>query len=189
MTHYEKLESINPILPWAILVFALWLGAYVIRTRLPALWAPLTRWPDSKRPLSKIVQGLPTVIAGAAFAGVQLGDVEGAVLGAMAGALAPVWHHILKASPAPYRGAMSDAAKKLINARKSAGLLVLLAIGCGGDRPPKTAAEILTSDEVLCVAEQSASAAKRAASCKNDSCIDAVYQEAEEGKISCLEVY
>jgi hypothetical protein len=110
---YSSLYSLHPLAPWAVLVAALWGTAYVIRARFPALWLPLTLWPNPAHPVAHVVQGLPTVFAGAVFAGLAQGNVESAVAGAVCGALAPIWHHLLKAAPSEYRGQLGRVTSSL----------------------------------------------------------------------------
>lgn len=103
------LAAIHPALPWALIPLALWLTTYATRRWLPSAWVKLDAWmlPIGK-PASNFVLSLPSVAAGA-LAGVYLmggGDYGQAVLGALAGVLAPLWHHFLKALPVvPYDGA------------------------------------------------------------------------------------
>jgi len=69
------------------------------------VWALLDLWPSVSAPVSRVLLGLPSVIMGAAVGASALNvDPLAAVKGAVAGALAPIIHHVLKALPVPYRG-------------------------------------------------------------------------------------
>ncbi|HSC87431.1 MAG TPA: hypothetical protein VLC09_09190 [Polyangiaceae bacterium] len=142
---YDYLTNIHPLLPWGLLTLSTWLLVYSVRRWLPSLWLPLTLWPNPEGPASVVVQGLPSVIFAAAFAGVTTGEPINTVLGAVAGALAPLWHHALRWLPGPYQGALhaaaTQAAKRVAaweKAKKAGGasLLVLLVLGCSPKLPP-----------------------------------------------------
>ena len=175
---------------------ALWLAAYVVRARFPVLWMPFTRWPNPESPISHVIQALPTTAIGAAFAGWQLGGLDGALRGALWGAGAPVLHHVVKALPVKYRGALNDAATKWLNAQKAGGVgLLLLLTGCSSSLPsPSEITEALdaelTAEQRECVGAVSAGATLRAGVCgKNNegSCNnDRIFAEALEAKLACL---
>lgn len=147
MTH-----SFHPLLPYLILSSLVWLTVYSVRRWLPSAWAPLTRWPSAESPASHVLQGLPSVILGAIGASLTSpGEpVWSAVYGAIAGALAPLWHHLLRALPCPYQGVLRDAvwsSSKRAEAWAKAqdagkvGLLVLLLVGCQSTLSPAQQAE------------------------------------------------
>jgi len=103
------LAAIHPALPWALIPLAIWCTTYATRRWLPSLWAKLdAKLLPTGKPVSNLLLSLPSVAAGG-LAGVYLmggGDYKRAVLGALAGVLAPIWHHVLKALPVvPYDGA------------------------------------------------------------------------------------
>jgi hypothetical protein len=104
----EFLEAIDPNAPWACLVAASWLGTYAARRWAPTLWAALLKWGPEGGVLEHALQTLPGAMASAAFAALGTGgDALAAAKGAAVSLLAPIAHHVLKASPlVPYRGAM-----------------------------------------------------------------------------------
>lgn len=121
------LLHIHPVAPWALLTLGVFLAIYASRKFFPKLWA----WFDSITPdgaLSHVIQGLPAVGLGAIIGVIaDGGDFAIAWKGAIAGAIAPVLHLILRALPVPYQGAVKSVIAK-------AGLIVLVALltGCGG---------------------------------------------------------
>lgn len=141
---HAGLASVHPIAPYGFLAFCLWLGAYGVRRWLPSLWLPLTLWPDRESPVAHVIQALPTTVVGAAWAGFTTGgEPLEFVFGALSGACAPVWHHVLKALPIEYRGPLHDAAARLWQSlkRASRGLLVLSVLllalpSCAGATSP-----------------------------------------------------
>lgn len=104
--------NVHPMAPWAALAFGIWLGAYLVRKYAPNLWERAAMWGPNDARLTKVWQALPSVIVGAAFAawsapdGQAIGD---AVKGAVVATGAPLWHHLLKASPLAYRGGSPPA--------------------------------------------------------------------------------
>lgn len=123
-----SLASAHPLLPWLALVGLVWSIVYIVRRWLPALWVPLTRWPSPESPASHVLQGLPSVLLGAALGAIATpdGDASAAVYGALAGALAPLWHHALRALPGPYQGALRDAARRAADRLRGVGRASLL---------------------------------------------------------------
>lgn len=108
---YDLLFTLDPSAPYLALALGLFLAVWAVRRFLPSLWLPLTLVGAPGSPLSHILQTLPSVIFGAVFAAYSTGDgVHEAVRGAVAGALAPTIHHILKLAPGPYQGALNLAA-------------------------------------------------------------------------------
>jgi hypothetical protein len=71
-------------------------------------WAALLKWGKPGGLTEHVLQALPGVMASAAIAALGSGgDPLQAAKGAAVAALAPLWHHLLKALPGlPYRGAM-----------------------------------------------------------------------------------
>jgi hypothetical protein len=105
----EWLEAINPAAPWLALTLTSWLACIVIRKRCPTLWSALLAWGPPNGALEKILGSLPSVVASTVVAAIGTGgDPWGAALGAVMGALAPVLHHAVKASPLPYRGDLGN---------------------------------------------------------------------------------
>lgn len=105
---------VHPLAPWVVLGAAIWLGQYLIRKYRPTWWERFALVGPETENLSKLWQALPSLVLGTAWAAWSSGwDVKLAVFGALAGALAPLWHHILKATPnwlVPYRGGSFPAA-------------------------------------------------------------------------------
>ena len=123
MQAIEYLQSIHPVLPWAILTALIWAVQWAIRKWAPGIWERAANVPfgDDKplvpvvRVARKVWQGLPSVLVGALIGALAIGqDPRGAWLGALAGAVAPVWHELLKAFPGPYRGGSPPAAALLL---------------------------------------------------------------------------
>jgi hypothetical protein len=115
----NTLAGVHPLLPWSILTLAIWLGAYAVRKFAPALWRVpallslrdqlLAAYPQAATLWELawgVWQALPSVGAGALLGAWQLGTEPGAAWkGAIAGAIAPLWHHAAKALPwLPYLG-------------------------------------------------------------------------------------
>ena len=112
----ETLEAFHPAAPGAILVALVWLSQYLVRRFAPNAWETMADLPfNGARPaatmLRKVWQALPSIATGA-FLTALTGDgsITDAVLGAVLGALAPVWHEVLKALPVPYVGGKPPAA-------------------------------------------------------------------------------
>jgi hypothetical protein len=111
------LAAINATLPYSVLTVAAYGLIYAWRKLSPASWLWLeSRLPwaaelDAGEVLAKnIALSLPSIVIGAALAALTSGGgVLPAVLGAVAGAFAPLLHHVRKALPFdPYRGAVAD---------------------------------------------------------------------------------
>ncbi len=176
----SALESVHPLTPWLALSGAIWLVVYAVRRWLPGIWVRLAAWPSHESPVSHVLQALPSVVIGAAWAaGTTPGaDVWTAVGGALSGALAPVAHHILKALPVPYQGPVRDVAYRAARGVWP-GLIVLFSSGCGGSAPePNVARELCYGDERLRYQEA-------AAKCDTDECIDALDEETLARRAEC----
>lgn len=103
----DALASIHPDVPWVALTAAIWIAQWLVRRYAPRAWDVCFSWipADTGDMLARVAQGLPSVLAGAAIPALASGgDWRDAATGALFGALAPVWHHVLKAAPVPYRG-------------------------------------------------------------------------------------
>lgn len=109
-------SNLHPAAPWALLTVGLWLSVFCVRKYLPEVWIKLERIGPQSAPASVVFQSLPTILAGA-LAGVYLsgGAFGDAWKGALSGAVAPLLHHLLKASPLPYQGARSLTEKDLMS--------------------------------------------------------------------------
>lgn len=111
------LEDIHTALPAAILVALIWGSQYLVRRFIPNAWEGMANLPFPNgvhRPAlalaRKAWQALPSIATGALLASLTTGDTTDAVVGAILGALAPIWHEALKALPVPYRGGKPPAA-------------------------------------------------------------------------------
>lgn len=109
--------------PWFGLTLAIFLVVYLVRRYRPAWWTAL----DSITPdgaAGGVLQALPATLLGALWgvAESHQGDYSKAWKGALAGAVAPLVHHALKASPLAYQGAVKAI---------STGALLLFFTGCG----------------------------------------------------------
>lgn len=111
------LESFHPALPAGILVAGIWLQNYLVRRFVPNLWESIANLPfrnGAHRPAVELArkawQALPSVATGAFLAAMSSGETTDAVVGAVLGLLAPVWHEALKALPIPYQGGKPPAA-------------------------------------------------------------------------------
>ncbi len=108
----ELISALPPGVPWAALTAVIWLAAYLVRRYLPNLWELPANIPFGTSDLAptvklarKVWQGLPSVLAGALAGAYMMGqDPARAWKGALAGALAPIWHEFLKGLPGPYTG-------------------------------------------------------------------------------------
>lgn len=108
----------HPAAPAILLVGAIWLVNYLVRRFVPNLWERIANIPfpnGAHRPAVELArkawQALPSVATGALLAAISTGDATNAVVGAILGLIAPVWHEALKALPVPYRGGKAPAAE------------------------------------------------------------------------------
>ena len=142
MTYLENLGG--PLLPLAVLTVAIWLAVYSVRRWAPRVWRALERCvpAGTSTPVANLLMALPSVAFGAALAASMSGEVSPVVAfyGAIAGTMAPVLHHLLKALPwVPYGGPVRDALWRKVQERLKmlgAGIVLLLA-GCAPARPPE----------------------------------------------------
>lgn len=105
----EALAAYHPALPWLLITAATFAGAWAIRRWLPSLWGVLFAWvpADVSERTAHALQAFGVAAPGAVLGAVASGlDPVHALLGLLAGLLAPVVHHALKAAPVPYRGAL-----------------------------------------------------------------------------------
>jgi hypothetical protein len=112
------LETFHPALPAGLLVAAIWLANYLVRRFIPHVWETIANLPfpnGAHKPVlelaRKVWQALPSIATGALLTSLTgNGGITEAVFGAVLGALAPVWHELLKALPVvPYRGGKPPA--------------------------------------------------------------------------------
>lgn len=112
---YQWLFDVSPFLPVVVLSAIIMGAVYAVRRWAPNVWIRLEAIiPEgTDDTVAHVLLGLPSVIAGAAFGAVSSGaDPTRSVLGAIAGALAPVFHHFLRALPIEYQGPVRDAVWK-----------------------------------------------------------------------------
>lgn len=103
----ETLASIHPLAPWVFLSLAIWAGVTVWRKHWPQSWEWFSNWPSPTSAAAHMIQALPSAIIGAAFAAWSTGGgIDMAAMGAISGLGAPLIHHILKAAPGSYKGAL-----------------------------------------------------------------------------------
>lgn len=104
--------------PYTALAFGIFFAAYCIRRWKPTWWKKLTM--DSS---SDLIQSIPVVLIGLIAGGATPLEVEYTALSSL---VAIGIHHLLKLSPAKYRGAVKDiageAADKWLEAKKRASL-------------------------------------------------------------------
>lgn len=102
--------EIYSIAPWFACTVAVWLIVYAIRKHAPYVWEYFEGMGDVGATAARILQGLPSIMLGVWVSAVANGgDIENLWKGAIAGAFAPLLHHVLKASALPYQGANGDA--------------------------------------------------------------------------------
>lgn len=141
----KYLESTGgPLLPLALLTVAIWLTVYAVRRWLPRVWLRLELCipTGTKTPVANLLLALPSVAFGAALAASLSGEVSPGVAfcGAIAGTMAPVLHHLLKAIPwVPYGGPVRDALWRRVQERirKMGGMILMAVVGCMPNRPPE----------------------------------------------------
>lgn len=110
------LETLWTPLPAVLLIVAIWLAQYLVRRFAPDVWESVANLPfNGARPAASVLrkawQALPSVISGALVAALTGdGSFNDTFFGAVAGALAPVLHELLKAAPVPYVGGAPPAA-------------------------------------------------------------------------------
>lgn len=100
------LVAINPALPAVALVLVLWAPQAAMRRWLPGLWTRFAALGPQAQLARQLFQGLPSVVGGALLGALSAGgDPWEAATAALVGAVAPFWHHLLKALPfVPYDG-------------------------------------------------------------------------------------
>jgi hypothetical protein len=108
----DSLALIHPDAPWVGLTLGIWLVQWALRRWAPGVWSVLFSWvpADMGKMSRSVAMGLPSVIVGAALPAMAAGvDWRAAAIGAGMGAIAPLWHHLLRAAPGPYQGALRRA--------------------------------------------------------------------------------
>lgn len=105
----DTIAILHPDAPWVALTLGIWIVQWACRRWAPGLWQACFRWvpEDTGKMARAVMMGLPSVVVGAALPAMAAGvDWKAAAVGAAMGALAPVWHHVLRAAPGPYQGAL-----------------------------------------------------------------------------------
>lgn len=149
------LEAIHPMTPWLALSLGAWATVYLWRKLLPGLWLCLE---TLDKPLSIAIGALPSVIMTTAVGALTAGSDPWIVVGAsLMGVAAPLFHHLLKALPIPYRG---EPTAKPVPTSRTMLLLVLMCGGCG------------SSQREICYAESRARFVVAQESCDDEACID-----------------
>lgn len=101
--------------PTGLLALVIFFAVYAARKLAPGLWTVVLKWVPSlgfdETPvlelLHKLVQSLPALVLSAVVSAIGSGgDVKKAVLLALAGPLAAIFHEVLKVLPVPYVGAL-----------------------------------------------------------------------------------
>ncbi len=199
-----ELATIHPLAPWAAISLGLWLAVYAVRRWFPAIWLTLEQAvpPELGKPASNVLMALPIVAFGAAFAALTTNEeaVAMAFWGAVSASVAPIVHHLLKASKLPYEGPVRDAIWKQAKAAAKKIFpvtLLLIATGCAvplerarRDGPVMGASRVIPARcESLDDARTTWGAvAKGAAVVAGASGISAVPLETEEGQIAVASV-
>lgn len=124
-------ENLGVGVAWAVVPLSAFLVVYCIRRFTPRLWLAIESWGPQASPASKLFQALPSILVGAAVSAIGTDmDPWKAMLGAGLALLAPLAHHLVKASPLPYRGAVSALVSRWFPPGGAAMLVVLALGGC-----------------------------------------------------------
>jgi hypothetical protein len=183
------MKTVSDILPWLGLTVAIWFTTYLIRKYAPQAWRfsamlAIREWlildvipaESLKRfyPVVEFVwgtwQALPAVLAGAITEALQTGQpVAAAWKGALAGAFAPLLHHVLKALPVPYQGAVGATRKTPPPSAGPVAALALFALSmltdCSG-ATPNAAKAISARESAVHVVKASKAALKELEACE-----------------------
>ncbi len=181
LTLRALLEDVHPLAPWLALSLGAWLTVYAWRKLFPGLWLKLEAL---DRPLSVAIGALPSVVLTTAVGALTAGtDPWTLVAASLMGVGAPLLHHLLKAMPIPYRGAVRSAIS--YTKRRTMLLIVLMCGGCGANAPR------FSPDETKCLAEVKARQTLELASCGDDvsgpCATDAIMDRSLERSLACLE--
>lgn len=91
---FHALESHHPLAPWLAISLIPFAVVYAVRKWSPKTWLLLESFgPESGTAVGAVASN---------------GDPSSTVVGAVVSLVSPLLHHLLKALPAPYRGAVSD---------------------------------------------------------------------------------
>lgn len=110
----------NETLPYLVVTLFFYLLCYAVRKLAPGVWLAIASVFPYADALSKgedvirqVFLALPQVVAAALLTGLATNDVKGALLGAIAGAGAPILHHVRAALPFdPYKGKLGNLKPK-----------------------------------------------------------------------------
>jgi hypothetical protein len=99
-----------PVVRAILAIAAAWALPYAIRRWVPGIWRRLESWGPADGTAARVFLSLPSVLAGALTTALTAGstDLWRDVWMASLAPLAPLLHHVLKASSAPYRGDVRD---------------------------------------------------------------------------------
>ena len=140
------LAGVHPMLPAVALILGVWFPQWMLRRYFPTVWEATATFPakvfnleitETVRAFLKVWQALPSIMIGAAMGALSgpEGDITEAVRGALAGALAPIWHELLKVIPGPYQGGMHPATTRQSGKAKEIVLGLALAVFALGGLP------------------------------------------------------
>jgi hypothetical protein len=107
-------------IPYLLVTLAFYLGCYSVRKFAPSFWIAIASVFPYADALSKgedvirqVLLALPQVLAAAVLAGLATNDMKGAIFGAIAGAGAPILHHVRDILPFdPYKGRLGTVKPK-----------------------------------------------------------------------------
>lgn len=191
------LATANALAPYSVVTLAAFGLIYAWRKLSPKSWLWLeSRLPfaaaidDAENMAKNVVLSLPSLVIGAALASLAGGvTFPVALFGALAGACAPLLHHVRKALPFdPYRGALGDDSPKNPHVPPLPALLCFLLLGCssGPSRVPCDASDYQAGFDL---AVHAADCRTRAKACgENEDCKQAVYDDCDAwGEKRCAE--
>lgn len=127
----DYLATLHPGAPWLALTVATFAAAYGIRRWLPRVWIRAFSWVPLDAPglVRDALQAFAVAAPATALAALASGgSVVEALLGLAAGIAAPVAHHVLRAAPVQYQGAIRKAAPLSPRGAVKAGTLAALAL-------------------------------------------------------------
>jgi hypothetical protein len=119
----EMIDHLLTWVPWplppmvraVLAIVGAWALPYALRRWLPGVWRKLESWGPDDGTAARVFLSLPSVLAGAMTTAITAGsgDLWRDVWMAALMPCAPLLHHLLKAAPVPYDGAVRDADWKL----------------------------------------------------------------------------
>lgn len=104
--------TIHPSADEAAIVLGVFLAMWAVRSWLPQTWERIADYGPADKTLRKLWQSIPSLVSGALAGGFLGGDFVQSAYGAVMATLAPMLHHVLKASPLPYQGGKPPASKR-----------------------------------------------------------------------------